>query len=427
MVRGPTKRERKPEAREPGVEHVEQHRVLDREEACEQPLRSVRDRKARLQAGQRLGRVGEAGRSAAKLVGLGPVLRVVDRDELAAREKLPDVERPRLGARCSGREIDDPEACRKALRQQRLAGHLILRLDEEQHLALGAGIVERRKGRDERRHHLGFVVQGHQDRVGRERLLGDWLGVVGCATGDAARAGPQAKHDPGQKDHPEHVAFEMRAGEDAAEQRNQPGDESHHAQERQRAEGAEPRGDVGKRATRPTGDAVAMTMADECREMRWRGDRDLRHREPERPSPEQRADGGAVRRDEPPGLLFRQANGAACERITCISMRGQTRPRAFERDVEMKREREIVERFADGAFGDQHAASVSPLESGPCRSSQKSRARHAERFKEGDIGRQLVRAMPRLEGRRRSKDFTRLETHGRSRNTDARRSTLRAP
>ena len=167
MVRRPTERDRKPKAAKADVEDFEQPSVLDREKPCQEPDRSVRDREARLQAGEAPRRVRETDGGAAQLVRLGSILGVVDGHEIALGEEEADVERARLGPRQARRQVDDPELRRQPLRHERRVRRRIIGLDEEEHLALGVGIVERRERGHETGHHFGFVAQRDEHGIGR--------------------------------------------------------------------------------------------------------------------------------------------------------------------------------------------------------------------------------------------------------------------
>ena len=94
MVRRAAERQRQPPCREPRQEHVEQAGIFGGEQAREPGVRGVVDGETGLHAGQPLVAGDEGLQREAELIGLRPVLRVVDRDEscrarTAARRSAP--------------------------------------------------------------------------------------------------------------------------------------------------------------------------------------------------------------------------------------------------------------------------------------------------------------------------------------------------
>lgn len=113
MRRGASERRRHAPRGERRAEHVEQRRVLDREQARQKAVPVVVDDEMALQAGDGGSGAGEAGRRDPELVGLDHVLRVVDHEEFAAGEGQGGAERPWLGARQALGNGDDFEAGRQ--------------------------------------------------------------------------------------------------------------------------------------------------------------------------------------------------------------------------------------------------------------------------------------------------------------------------
>ena len=82
MVRGAAERQRQSPCREPRQEDVEQTGIFGGEQPREPGVRGVVDGETGLNAGQLLVAGDESFQGEAKLVGVWPILRVVDRDKL---------------------------------------------------------------------------------------------------------------------------------------------------------------------------------------------------------------------------------------------------------------------------------------------------------------------------------------------------------
>jgi hypothetical protein len=174
MVRGSAERHRQVAERKAGVDDVEERGVLDSEEARQPIVIGIVDDEPGLQAGDVRRGAREGRDREPQLVAIGHVLGVVDRHELAARERERDVERAGLCAGLARRRHDDLDESGKRGVGERV-GHLaIVGLDHELHVLLGLGVIERRHGGDQPGKHPALAAKRHDDRVDRQRVVG-WL------------------------------------------------------------------------------------------------------------------------------------------------------------------------------------------------------------------------------------------------------------
>ena len=143
MVGGAAERQRHAQRGERRQQPVEQRRILDGEEPRDPARRRIVDDDRRLQAGEARVAGGEGGVGFAKLARMRPVLGVVDRHQLAAREGQREGERLRLGARHRRR---GRRRSRRAAPGTQLAaaaaGLGIVRLDDELDVELVARPVD---------------------------------------------------------------------------------------------------------------------------------------------------------------------------------------------------------------------------------------------------------------------------------------------
>jgi len=85
-----------------------------------------------------------------------------------------DVERARLRPGLARRRHDDLDESGKRGLSERV-GHLaIVGLDDQLHVLLGLGVIERHHGGDQPGKHPALAAKRHDDRVDRQRVVG-WL------------------------------------------------------------------------------------------------------------------------------------------------------------------------------------------------------------------------------------------------------------
>jgi hypothetical protein len=84
MVGGAAQHDRQARPQQPGIQHLEQPGIFQREQGRQQALLRMVDHQPRLEAGEILRRAQEARRRHAQLLRIGNVLGVEDREQRAA-------------------------------------------------------------------------------------------------------------------------------------------------------------------------------------------------------------------------------------------------------------------------------------------------------------------------------------------------------
>ena len=172
VVRRAAERDRQVHRFETGQHVVEPERVLEREEPGERVLLGVEVVQCGLYADAVLVAPAERDDRGLQLLGVRPVLGVVDDEELAAGEVEPDVARLRLRLRVAGRDGDERDGLRRVGGRGGLAGLVVVGFEEEEDLELLLRVVEPAEVVHEQADDVGLVVHRHEDRVERQ------LGVV---------------------------------------------------------------------------------------------------------------------------------------------------------------------------------------------------------------------------------------------------------
>ena len=113
---------------------------------------------------------GEPGRGFAQLQGVGLVLRVIDRQQIAGGPAEGAVEGAGFGGGAAWRRHHDLQPFGARRRQRGGQGPGIMSLQHQQALQPVRGIVEGRQAFDQLTDHLGLVIEGRQYGVARPRL-----------------------------------------------------------------------------------------------------------------------------------------------------------------------------------------------------------------------------------------------------------------
>ncbi len=143
MIRRAAERQRQFERGEAGQEKIELRRVFGGEQPGEPAVVGVVDGQTRLHAGELFAGAEKGVERAPQLIGVGPVLGVVDRGERAARQRERSIERLGLGARSRRRCGYDLER-RSEFEPQKCEARLdVVGLDNELHVQLLGRVVDR--------------------------------------------------------------------------------------------------------------------------------------------------------------------------------------------------------------------------------------------------------------------------------------------
>ena len=163
------------EAREHVVEPV---RVFEREHAGEHVLVGVPIVECGLHAHEVLAAALEGDDGLLQLIGLGAVLGVIDHEEVAAGEEHADVARLRLRLRSALGDDEHRHRLGRVRGPRRLDGLGVVRLQEEQDLELLGRVVELGQVADEIGDDVRFLVDGNEDRVGRQLVVAEGGNLV---------------------------------------------------------------------------------------------------------------------------------------------------------------------------------------------------------------------------------------------------------
>ncbi|HYU60223.1 MAG TPA: hypothetical protein VEK39_05655 [Solirubrobacterales bacterium] len=171
VIRGSAERDRKPEAVEAGKHDPEPVAVLEGEHAREEVGAAVPVAQASLHAHGLLVGVAEGGDGLAQLVGIRPVLGVVDDQELAPGQEEPDVAGPGLGL---GLRLGNHHQPYVRRRPRCLGGGDRLRvvlLEQDEDLELLLGVVDRGEVVDQVPDDVRLAIDRDQDRVDRQASI----------------------------------------------------------------------------------------------------------------------------------------------------------------------------------------------------------------------------------------------------------------
>ena len=177
VVRRSTERQHAPRVDEAGEEAPEPGEVFEREELGERAPLGVVELEAGLETGH-LRVAGHDDRGAAQLQRLGTVLRVVDGDDLAAAPEQSEVEGPGLGLRLARGDHQYLQRQRGTDAAGRRDRGVVTLLEQQLHLELVAGVLDRLEGADQALDDLGLVEGRHQHGVGRQGRVGERTGLV---------------------------------------------------------------------------------------------------------------------------------------------------------------------------------------------------------------------------------------------------------
>ena len=125
----------------------------------------------------------ESLQGAAQLVGLRPVLGIVDHGEAAARERQRDVERLRFGARAARGDGDDRDRDAAAAGGDGGAGLAVVGFERDDDVELLGRIVEPLDGAQQAVDRGRLAVERGDDAVDRQGIVGDRPAGGGAAPG----------------------------------------------------------------------------------------------------------------------------------------------------------------------------------------------------------------------------------------------------
>ena len=177
MVGGAAERDRNAEAFEAGQHLVEPQRIVEREHPRQPVVVGVEVVQPALQAGGVGGRAREGGDHLAELIGLGPVLGVVDHEIFAAGEAQRIVAGLRLGLGLRRRHADHLEHAFEAERARDLDGVVVVGLEHELDVELAERIVE-----------LAQRLRQHRQHRGASRYIGTSTVKTGSSSSVSSRA-----------------------------------------------------------------------------------------------------------------------------------------------------------------------------------------------------------------------------------------------
>ncbi len=276
MIRGSAQRKRKAQGREPDVQHIEQAGIFDGEKLCQPTIADIVDREPRLKAGEPERRNGKARRRAAKLLRIGNIFGIVDRDQLAANEGQSGIKRARLGAR-QPRRYDDDLAVRRSVPQHRESLNVPL-FKDELHIEFGAWISQRIDRCEQLRHDPRFTMKRDNERIKRQIGIRQRRGPR--HRGDEAGGAGRQTQPENRKEYKTRQRRAERCGLDRRKRREERDETGRHGQgEKLRLGHAVPRTEAGiqglKRKAGGIRDFDARRSAGETRKMRRRGDRKI--------------------------------------------------------------------------------------------------------------------------------------------------------
>ena len=168
MVGGAAERQRHAAAGQHRQQCPEQRRIFQRKQCAQPGLPGIGDDQRRLQAGDIVRCLPELAIGLAQLVGMWPVLGVVDGEIVAARGRQGIGQRLRLGARRHRRNLDDLEMRRQVEGFQGQNGGVIVRLADQLDVEPRGRPAQPPQCRHQLRRYLFLAIERHHDRVDRQ-------------------------------------------------------------------------------------------------------------------------------------------------------------------------------------------------------------------------------------------------------------------
>jgi hypothetical protein len=180
VIARPTQRDRRPGGRQSGQEEVEPHGVLRGEPAREQILPLIVIIEFRLNAHHAIGNLAERDGGFLELIGLRPILRIVDDQQVRVAGEKAVVTRLRLGLGLTVGDHHRPDVRGQVHRLRCGDGLLVVLLQQQHHVELLRRVVHPLQTLDEPPEHRGLAVERNQQGVRGEHGLIDRRDLLLC-------------------------------------------------------------------------------------------------------------------------------------------------------------------------------------------------------------------------------------------------------